>query len=118
MGIISTWNGMTMDATIMPRSAPQAFQLLRTMTKAVMEENTIVSTVEQMVIKAEFRKERPKFIFFMASGKLAMVKPWAPTNARGLEVISAFVLNTLITTRTKGNTKHTNRAVRIRIFTT
>ena len=108
MGIISTWKGITIEAIIIPSSAPQAFQLFRTMTKAVMEENKMVSAVEQMVIKAELMNERPKFIFFIASGKFPRVNPWAPPKDRGFDVISAFDLNTLITTRTKGKIKHTN----------
>ena len=107
-----------MDAIIIPIKAPQTFHLLRTITNAVIEESRIVITVEQMVIMAELKKERPKFIFFMASGKFAIVNPCAPTRARGSEVISAFVLNTLITTKTKGKIKQTNRAMRITILTT
>ena len=53
-----------------------------------------------------------KFIFFMASGKFFIVKPWAPMRASGFEVMSALVLNTLMTTRTNGAMKQKKRISR------
>lgn len=98
---------MTMEAIISEKVREQIRQRgLRTITKAVMEDNRMVSTVALVVIMAEFRNTRLKFIFFMASGKFFSVKPWAPMSARGSEVISALVLKTLRMTRTKGKMKH------------
>ena len=98
-----------MEAIIKENIREQIFQLpLRTMTKAVMEENRIVKTVALTVMMVELANTLPKFIFFIASGKFFRVKPWAPISARGFEVISALLLNTLMITRTKGKIKQRN----------
>ena len=62
----------------------------------------MVSTVEEQVIKRELPKALTNFIFLIASGKFFKVNPWAPMIAKGLDVISALVLNTLIITIKKG----------------
>ena len=79
------------------------------MTKEAIDETRIVSTVEMMVIMAELVNTCQKFIFFMASGKFFKVNPCFPIRDRGSVVISAFVLNTLITTRINGAIKQMKR---------
>ena len=69
----------------------------------------IVRTVAQTVMIREFPNTRQKFIFCMASGKFLKVKPCAPISARGLEVMSAFVLKTLMITRMNGAIKQMKR---------
>ena len=82
-----------------------------------MEASKIVIIVERIVIKAEFPKERQKSIFFIASGKFFKVNPWEPISARGSDVISAFVLNTLTTTKINGKMKQTNNTINITMET-
>jgi hypothetical protein len=101
-----------MDAIIREKNNVQAFQLLRTMTYAVIDARSNVKIVEKIVIVAEFAKDLQKFIFCMASGKFAMVNPCAPINANGSDVISAFTLNTLITTRMNGKIKQKNKTIK------
>ena len=74
-GIISTWNGMTMEAIIPENRSVHAFHLLRTITNAAMDENSMVSTVALTVIISEFLKQLQKFIFLIAFGKFSSVKP-------------------------------------------
>ena len=105
-----------MDAIIIPKSAPVAFHRFRTITYAVIEANRIVSTVEVTVITAELPNALQKFIFFMASGKFPRVNPWAPTKARGFDVISAVTLKTLITTKINGKIKQRNSRIKMSIF--
>ena len=73
--IISTWNGITIDAIIRENRIPHAFHLLRTITNAVIAESIIVRIVETVVIKREFVKDVAKFIFFIASVKLVRINP-------------------------------------------
>ena len=101
-----------MDATISEKSSVQAFHLFLTITKLAIEEQMIVSTVEEIVITTELKNTLQKSILLMASGKFFVVKPCFPMSARGLEVISALVLNTLITTRRKGETNRKNNITR------
>ena len=58
-----------MEAIIAANNNVVAFHLFRTITKAVMEDNNRVNTVETTVIKREFPKERQNFIFSIAFGK-------------------------------------------------
>ena len=74
-GIISTWNGITIEAIIKENKSPHAFHLLRTITNAVIAESRIVKIVEIVVIIKEFVKDVAKFIFFMASVKLVRINP-------------------------------------------
>ena len=67
--------------------------------------------VEDTVMSMEFPKDLQKFIFCIASGKFFKVNPWEPTNARGLELISPFTLNTLINTSRNGKIKHMNNTI-------
>ena len=79
------------------------------MTKAAIEETTIVRIVAQQVMMKEFPNTVQKFIFFIALGKLSSVKPCAPISARGSLTISPLVLNTLMTTMMNGKIKQKNR---------
>ena len=101
---------MTIEAIISENISVQNFQrLLRTMTKACMEETMMVRIVAQTVTIRELPKTRQNFIFAMAAGKFFIVKPCAPMSASGLDVMSAFVLKTLMITRMNGAMKATNR---------
>ena len=110
-GIISTWKGITMDAIIPENKRVHAFQLFRTITNAAIEENRRVSIVEVTVTISEFLNTTRKFIFSMAFGKFSSVNPCAPISASGLEVMSAFVLNTLTTTRIRGKINSRKTAI-------
>ena len=117
-GIMTTWNGMTIEAIIMANRILLTFHLgLRTITYAVIEEKTTRNTVDTMVMKAEFAKEFQKFIFSIALGKFLRVKPCLPIRASGLPVISALDLNTLMMTIKKGETNQSSSRVRITIIT-
>ena len=102
-GTMSTWNGMTMEATISAKTAPpNLHEGLRTITYAHIAENRIVRMVALMVMIAELPNTVRKFIFSIALGKLSRVKPCLPIRASGSVLMSAFVLKTLITTRMNG----------------
>ena len=101
-GTISTWKGMTMDAIMAENSSVHAIHLLRTRTKPAIAEKSMVRTVEQRVITSELANTFQKSIFLMASGKLDTVKPCLPISDSGWEVMSALVLNTLMTTNRNG----------------
>ena len=64
-----------MEAIIAENSSAHTFQLLRTITKAVIAASTIVKIVEVVVMISEFVKEVAKFIFFIASVKLVRINP-------------------------------------------
>ena len=101
---------MTIDAIINENIRVQSFHLwLRTITNAVMDDRTIVKSVELTVTIKEFPKTVRKFIFFIASGKLLKVKPWAPISASGSAVMSPLVLKTLIKTSKNGKIKQIKR---------
>ena len=76
-----------------------------------MAASRMVKNVAHTVMTRELAKDLQKFIFFMASGKFESVNPCAPISARGFEVISAFVLKTLMITSRKGKIKQMNRRV-------
>ena len=65
----------------------------------------IVRIVAQTVMMRELPNTRQKFILSIALGKFLKVNPCAPISARGLDVMSAFVLKTLMITRIKGMMK-------------
>ena len=69
--------------------------------------------VEEMVIIAELPNDRQKFIFLMASGKFFSVNPCAPRSDSGSDVMSAFVLKTLIMTMMNGKMNAKNITIRI-----
>ena len=100
-----------MEAIIREKTMVQNFQLpLRTMTNAVMEDTTMVRMVAQTVMIREFPNTVQKFIFCIAWGKLERMKPLeTPTRLRGLRVISALSLNTLMMTIRKGKIKQMKR---------
>ena len=69
----------------------------------------IVRIVAQTVMMRELPNTRQKFILSIALGKFLKVNPCAPISARGLEVMSAFVLKTLMITRMNGAIKQIKR---------
>lgn len=102
-GTMSTWNGMTIEATIAAKKMEHAFHAgLRTITYAAIADTSTVSTVAQTVMTAELANTVQKFIFSMASGKLSRVKPRLPIRASGAVLMSAFFLKTLMTTSRNG----------------
>lgn len=66
---MSTWNGMTMEATISANTMPPNFhEGLRTITYAHIAENRMVSMVALMVMTAELPNTVTKFILSIALG--------------------------------------------------
>ena len=105
-----------MDAIISANKIVVAFHLFREITNAAIAETRIVRIVALIVIISEFPNTCQKFIRRIALGKFRSVKPCAPISASGFEVISPFVLNTLITTRKNGKMNIRNTMINIAIM--
>ena len=114
---MSTWNGMTIEATMSANTMPQNFhEGLRTITYAHIAENRMVSMVALMVMTAELPNTVTKFILSIALGKFSRVNPCLPISASGAVLMSALVLKTLITTRMNGAMNSSSRIVRTTII--
>ena len=88
------------------------------MTKDAIAENRIVRIVALNVMIAEFLNTFQKSILAIASGKFCSVNPCSPIRASGFDVISPFVLKTLIRTRRKGMTNRMNTMISTMIVMT